>query len=147
MYSKILVPVDGSKTSDRALREALALAKATQGRLTLLHVVDDYPMMIEMSSAVDFDAVRRHLRMQGEEIVEKAKLRAVTEGVEAETMVTNVTQGRVADAIVKAAESTRSELVVMGTHGRRGISHLVMGSDTEAVVRQCPVPVLVVRSP
>jgi nucleotide-binding universal stress UspA family protein len=147
MYRKIIVPVDGSKTSDRALREAVELAKATHGRLTLLHVVDDYPMMIEMSSSVDFDAVRRHLRMQGEEIVDKAKLCAESEGVKADTMVTYITLGRVADAIVKATESTGSELVVMGTHGRRGISHLVMGSDTEAVVRQCPVPVLVVRAP
>ncbi len=147
MYSKILVPLDGGKTSERALREAVSLAKLTRSRLTLLHVVDDYPMMVEMSAAIDFDAVRRHLRMQGEEIVEQAKVKAAAEGVEADTSVTDITQGRVADAILKAVDSTHCELVVMGTHGRRGFSHMVMGSDAEAVVRQCKVPVLVVRQP
>lgn len=147
MYSKILVPLDGGKTSERALREAVALAKLTRGRLALLHVVDDYPMMVEMSAAIDFDAVRRQLRTQGEEIVEKGRVMAAAEGVEADTSVTDITQGRVADAILKAVDSTHSELVVMGTHGRRGFNHLVMGSDAEAVVRQCKVPVMVVRLP
>lgn len=147
MYSKILVPLDGGKTSERALREAVALAKLTRGRLALLHVVDDYPMMVEMSAAIDFDAVHRQLRTQGEEIVEKGRVMAAAEGVEADTSVTDITQGRVADAILKAVDSTHSELVVMGTHGRRGFSHLVMGSDAEAVVRQCKVPVMVVRLP
>lgn len=147
MYSKILVPLDGGQASERALREAVSLAKLMGGRLTLLHVVDDYPMMIEMSAAIDFDAVRRHMRMQGDEIVGKAKVMAAAEGVEADTSVTDITQGRVADAILKAVDSTHSELVVMGTHGRRGFNHLVMGSDAEAVVRQCKVPVMVVRLP
>ncbi|GAB4563443.1 MAG: universal stress protein [Rhizobacter sp.] len=147
MYSKILVPLDGGTTSERALREAVSLAKLTRGRLALLHVVDDYPMMVEMSAAIDFDAVHRQLRTQGEEIVEKGRVMAAAEGVEADTSVTDITQGRVADAILKAVDSTHSELVVMGTHGRRGFSHLVMGSDAEAVVRQCKVPVMVVRLP
>lgn len=147
MYSKILVPLDGGPISERALREAVSLAKLTHGRLSLLHVVDDYPMMVEMSAAIDFDAVRRHLRMQGDEIVDRGKVKAAAEGVEADTLVTDIIQGRVADAILRAVESTQCELVVMGTHGRRGVSHLVMGSDAEAVVRQCKVPVLVVRQP
>ncbi|MBT9525389.1 MAG: universal stress protein [Rhizobacter sp.] len=147
MYSKILVPLDGGTTSERALREAVSLAKLTRGRLALLHVVDDYPMMVEMSAAIDFDAVRRQLRTQGEEIVEKGRVMAAAEGVEADTSVTDITQGRVSDAILKAVDSTHSELVVMGTHGRRGFNHLVMGSDAEAVVRQCKVPVMVVRLP
>lgn len=147
MYSKILVPLDGGKTSERALREAVALAKLTRGRLALLHVVDDYPMMVEMSAAINFDAVLRQLRTQGEEIVEKGRVMAAAEGVEADTSVTDITQGRVADAILKAVDSTHSDLVVMGTHGRRGFNHLVMGSDAEAVVRQCKVPVMVLRQP
>ena len=123
------------------------MIKLTRSRLALLHVVDDYPMMVEMSAVIDAEAVRRQLLLQGEEILEKGNRAAAAEGVEADTSVTEITQGRVADAILKAIDTTGSELVVMGTHGRRGFNHLVMGSDAEAVVRQCKVPVLVLRQP
>ena len=146
MYSKILVPVDGSPTSDRGLDEALKLAGLANARLMLLHVVDLTSLYLapEMASAATADTVRL-LREAGQTILARAKARAEAAGRPAETTLVDGLV-RVCDEIVKTATDWGAELVVIGTHGRRGVRRLLLGSDAEQVLRLSPVPVLLVRA-
>lgn len=146
MYKRILVPVDGSTTARRGLREAIGLAQVHGARLLLLHVVDDYPLLIEASaSAAAFDQVRDAMRRQGETVLAEALATATAAGVEAEKLLREVTAYRVAQAIVEESRQAACDLIVMGTHGRRGISRLMLGSDAESVLKSSSVPVLLVR--
>lgn len=146
MYSKILVPIDGSATADYGLREALKLASGSSATVFLLYVVDQYPMLVDMAAAASYQEVQDDLRRYGDEVLAKAKaVVAANAGLKAEAIVREVVGGRVADVIVEEADKARCDLIVMGTHGRRGFSRLTLGSDAELVVRQAPVPVLLVR--
>lgn len=149
MYRYILVPLDGSKTADRGLREAIRLAEALKapGKLHLVHVIDEFPTLVELSSMNNFELSIQRLRDDGRALLERAA-RTVTEaGVEVDTHLCEVTQGRIADALVDEARKTGCDLIVMGTHGRRGFSRLALGSDADLVVRASTVPVLLVRDP
>ncbi|HJV60302.1 MAG TPA: universal stress protein [Albitalea sp.] len=145
MYQRILVPLDGSATAERGLREAIGLAAEHQATLHLMHVVDDFPMMIGTVSIEGVEDTRKQLHRQGELLLAKAHSAAREAGTMAETVVREVTRESIADAIVDEARSAGCDLIVMGTHGRRGLSRLTMGSDAELVVRSSPVPVLLVR--
>lgn len=147
MYRRILVPLDGSATSERGLREAIALASGQQekSRLALLHVVDDFSMLVEMSAVASYQELLEGMRRYGQDVLAKAKAAAADAGIEADSTLREVSQGRIADVIVSEARSASCDLIVMGTHGRRGFSRVAMGSDAEQVVRASPVPVLLVR--
>jgi nucleotide-binding universal stress UspA family protein len=86
-------------------------------------------------------------RKLGENLLERARTTAIGYGIAADTRLVDGRAERVADAIIAEALASRCELVVMGTHGRRGFSRVMIGSDAERVVRSCPVPVLLVRHP
>ncbi|SFQ60205.1 Nucleotide-binding universal stress protein, UspA family [Variovorax sp. OK605] len=146
LYSHILVPIDGSATAERGLREAIALAEQLGSKLRLIHVIDDFPMLMEMSTISSFEGNLHKMRQYGESVLAKGLARASMAGVEADTVLSESTQGRVADVIVDEAGKHNCDLVVMGTHGRRGFSRLALGSDAERVVRSSTVPVLLVRS-
>lgn len=147
MYQRILVPLDGSATSERGLREAIKLATGQQATLFFLHVVDDFRMLVEMTSVRSYDEMLKGLRHYGLEILAKARHAAEEAGVHRESLLREVTNERVAQVIVDQAKQHGCDLIVMGTHGRRGVSHLVLGSDAELVLRESPVPVLLVRGP
>jgi nucleotide-binding universal stress UspA family protein len=87
------------------------------------------------------------LREGGEAILAQGKAQAVQAGVAAETVLIDTLSARVCDLIVQEARRWGAELIVIGTHGRRGVGRLVMGSDAEQVLRLAPVPVLLVRGP
>ena len=147
MYRRILVPIDGSDTAQRGLQEALGLAKAFDSSLVLLHVVEVYPMMMEMASATTWELVTTDLRQHGEQVLERAHDAAKAAGVASETHLEDAAAARVCDVIVDQAREHRCDLIVMGTHGRRGIEHAMIGSDAERVIRMSPVPLLVVTAP
>ena len=147
MYARILVPIDGSETSRQGLREALALAGELKSTLRLLHVTSDFPVMLEMANAVDFGKYREGLHQYGRDLMEESRRMAERAGVAAEVELRDIKTGRVADVIVDEAAAAKCDLIVIGTHGRRGFNRLVVGSDAEAVVRASPVPVLLVRAP
>ena len=146
MYKKILVPVDGSKASLLGLAEAIRLAKAQKATLRLLHVVHDFLVAGGHGAAVYTSQLRKDLRERGEEILKEAAGIARRQEVEAETGMVETPGGSVGVMIVEEAERWPADLIVLGTHGRRGIRRLVMGSDAEYVVRTTPVPVLLVRA-
>ncbi len=145
MYKHILAPVDGSDTSERGLREAIALAAEQNARLVLLHVVDNYPRVADRATAVAFAETLDFLRASGNSLLERARDLALDAGVDAEVCMREITSQRVADVVVDEAKHRACDLIVMGTHGRRGFSRLALGSDADLVVRQSPVPVLLVN--
>lgn len=145
MYHRILVPLDGSLPSERGAREAIGLAAAQQSTLFFLHVVDDFRMLVEMTSVRSYDDMLRGLRQYALEVLAKARTAAQQAGVHHEELLREVTNQRVAEAIVEQAAQHACDLIVMGTHGRRGFNRIAMGSEAEQVARTSPVPVLLVR--
>jgi nucleotide-binding universal stress UspA family protein len=147
MYPRILVAIDGSATAERGLQEAIALAGAMHSHLAVLYVVDDYPVLLERATATAFEEGRRHLLKLGEELLAKALAQAREAGVDTECVLREVSSMRAFETILAEVAARHCDLVVMGTHGRRGLSRLTMGSEAEMVLRECPVPVLLVRQP
>ncbi|HXR19023.1 MAG TPA: universal stress protein [Steroidobacteraceae bacterium] len=145
MYKKILVPVDGSETGLLGLQHAILLAKDQKAALRLLHVVHDYLVAEGRYGLGSSDQVLKELRERGQTILKDAVSSARKQGVEADTEFVEAPLGPVGAAISEYAEQWPADLIVIGTHGRRGIRRLVMGSDAEYVVRTTPVPVLLVR--
>jgi nucleotide-binding universal stress UspA family protein len=145
MYQRILVPLDGSATAERGLREGIGLAADQKAKLTLLYVVGDFPMLAEMSSAASFEEMLTSLRKYGADALATAQRAATEAGVQADTLLREIAQQRIADVILDEAKKASCDLIVMGTHGRRGFSRLTMGSEAEMVVRNSPVPILLVR--
>lgn len=148
MYQHILVPVDGSPTSDAGLAEAISLAQLTGGRIRLLHVVDDLPfaMAAEGYPAMSSD-VLAVMNEAGEAVLKRALERVRGAPVAVETVLVPHPGGRLADRVLQQASEWPADLVVLGTHGRRGVGRVLMGSDAEQVARTAPVPVLLVRAP
>jgi nucleotide-binding universal stress UspA family protein len=145
MYQRILVPLDGSPTSERGAREAIKLASGQESTLFFLHVVDDFRMLVEMTSVRSYDEMLRGLRQYGLEVLGKARHAAAEAGLHHEELLREVTNQRVADVIVDQAKQHGCDVIVMGTHGRRGFNRIAMGSEAEQVARTSPVPVLLVR--
>ena len=146
MYERILVPVDGSETSKRGLKEAIRLAKEQGARLKCLHVIDEHFLAHDYLGFAYMPDLFESLRKNGETILEEASEEAEKGGVSAESVLRESGGIRVSEAILDEANAWAADLIVMGTHGRRGISHLALGSDAELVVRGSTVPVLLVRT-
>ena len=152
MFRRILVPIDGSPTSNQGLEEAIALAKDQPARLCLLYVVDELMVAqgIDGTTYVPAGYVEgfmKALREDGRKLLAKAEKKVQQHRISVETKLVSTVGQRVVDLIVKQAKQWRADVIVLGTHGRRGLSRVLMGSDAEMVVREAPVPVLLVRSP
>ena len=147
MYKRILVPVDGSHTSTLGLSEAIKLSKAEGAKLRLIHVVDDLIMSGGFDGATDYAGdIIETLRVGGKSILKTAEVRVQRAGLNSESVMLEHFGAHAAALIVEDAKKWKADLIVLGTHGRRGIKRLVMGSDAEEIVRTSPVPILLVRS-
>jgi nucleotide-binding universal stress UspA family protein len=149
MYSRILVAIDESAGSEHAVDHAAGLAKGLGAVLRILHVVDLAWLPYEAELGVDVLALADARRAGGEKLLAAARGRARGAGIEAETRLAE-TRGpaqRIATAIGAEAAEWRADVVVLGTHGRRGLERLVLGSVAEGVARRAPVPVLLVPWP
>jgi nucleotide-binding universal stress UspA family protein len=145
MYEKILVPVDGSPTSLRGLDEAARLAQALHSKVKLIHVVNELVVDAAQTVTWGYDKLIEGLREGGQKTLEGAVAHAKKRGItDPEAQLFEVIGGRAAQIIVDEAKRWGADLIVMGTHGRRGISRLAMGSDAELVLRHANMPVLVV---
>lgn len=144
-YKRILVPVDGSRTSTAGLKEALRLAKGEHARLRLLHVVDEMTVFNTPEGGVNLAPLLAALDRGGRRLLRKAEKLASYRGVKAESELWESAGVRVADVIVGRAKRWHADLIVMGTHGRRGVNRMLLGSDAELVVRNAAVPVLLVK--
>jgi nucleotide-binding universal stress UspA family protein len=138
----ILVPTDFSEYADHALDYAITLAQKLRARLTLLHIIQLTPMtmgdMYGYSLEADLEAMESEAQRQMQALLNRVH----QEGLESETAIV---QGVPFQMIVDMAESQDIDLIVMGTHGRAGLTHALMGSVAEKVVRMAPCPVLVTR--
>jgi nucleotide-binding universal stress UspA family protein len=146
MYKRILVPVDGSRTAEAGLREAIKLASGSRNStIRLLHVLDLLPALQGME-VIATDALLRNMTQFGEKVLKQAKTLVEQSGIRAETVFHRGSQRQAADGIAREARKWKADAIIMGTHGRRGIGRLVMGSDAESVVRESRVPVLLVKA-
>lgn len=144
MYQRILVPIDGSETATLGLHEAITLAKNQGGTIRLVHVVNE--MIVVDATAVNLGVIIDRLREGGESLLGEAASAVRSAGVEVDTRLLESKSGHAGIHIVEEAKEWPADIIVCGTHGRRGIRRIVMGSDAEYVVRHTPVPVLLVRS-
>ena len=147
MYKHILVAVDGSDTSNLALQEALKLAKEQQAALRLVHVVDETPVYMTMDIAYSLADFQKAMRESGQKVLATCAATARQAGVEVDTkfVILEVLTRRICDAINEEAKGWPADLIVIGTHGRHGFNHLLLGSVAEGVIRLAAKPVLVVR--
>jgi nucleotide-binding universal stress UspA family protein len=147
MYSRILVPIDGSPTAERGMEEALAMSCSSKTHIVLLHVVDQAAAALDAGTPEAADVRRRQLVSAGQALLERARRQCVDAGASCEAILREVMSERAADAIAAEALERHCQLIVMGTHGRKGLTRLALGCDAELVVRHASVPVLVVRYP
>jgi nucleotide-binding universal stress UspA family protein len=144
MFERILVPVDGSETSTRALIAALQLAGESGGRVRVLHALDELAYLSGYEYSGEMLA---QARAQAKKVVEDAVALATSRGVAADSQLLEAPGRRLGEIVAEHARAMEADLVVVGTHGRRGINRLVVGSGAEQVIRMAPVPVLAVRTP
>jgi nucleotide-binding universal stress UspA family protein len=144
MYKKILVPVDGSESSTRGLEEAIKIAKQCGATLRLAHAVNEQFVDIGVGAAAYASQFIAAMREAGAALLRDTVAKVQAEGLMPESVLLDQLGTRVADLIVDHANRWQADLIVMGTHGRRGVSRLVMGSDAELVLRSSWVPVLLV---
>ena len=146
MYKRILVPVDGSSTSDFALREAIKFVIDQKAELRIIHVIEDVVAVWDVE-LLNINEIREALRQAGGKMLAKAEAVARDAGIKAETKLIEATPpgARIASVIAAEAKAWPADMIVIGTHGRRGVDHLLMGSVAEGVVRISPVPVLLIR--
>ena len=145
MYKRIFVPIDGSSAANLGLREALRLARQHGASVCLFHAVEESFVTSAGVAVMSPDELSKAFRDAGREILTKAQALARRWGVRARAVLGDPETGPVADAIIREAKRCKADLIVMGTHGRRGVRRLVMGSDAEQVLRETTVPVLMVR--
>jgi nucleotide-binding universal stress UspA family protein len=146
MFKRILVAVDGSHMADQALQEAIKLGKEMQSQLHIVHVVDTLNINVdnEFTSPPEFtNAIIKN----GQAVLRKAEAVAKKAGVAVESHLIEIdTLGhRIPEMIAADAEAWPADLIVLCTHGRKGLSHLFMGSVAEGVVRVATKPVLLIR--
>lgn len=142
MFNRILVPVDGSPTSNKALDLALQLAREGDASIRLVHSFD------ELAYLTGFEVLPQLLeearRYAGEVLDDGLKL-AVNQRVPADARLLEAPGRRLGELVAEAATAFRADLIVVGTHGRHGIGRMALGSGAEQVIRNAPVPVLAVR--
>lgn len=147
MYKRILVPTDGSPLSRKAARAAIGLAAGMGAEVVALHVVPRYPLSLVEGAigVVPHDAARieKEWARRGQAMADEVGAAADRQGVQARALT--VRSNLVAEAILGAARKNRCDLVVMASHGRKGIKRLLLGSETQHVLTHSDIPVLVLR--
>jgi nucleotide-binding universal stress UspA family protein len=145
MYQRILVPVDGSETATKALIAALQMARDSGGQVHLVHFVEGITPLAADPYGAYAGEVIEIMRQSGSKILEDALLIAKAAGVPTDTELFDNFGERLAEVVADAATRFKADLIVVGTHGRRGLGRVMLGSGAEQIIRLAPVPVLVIR--
>jgi len=146
MYQSILVPIDGGPVSRKGLDLAIQTAKMSGGRLRLMHVIDETVFALTATSySGGVGDILPLLREAGTQTLSDAKARVEAQGVHVDTVLRESMEGRVCDLVMDEAAAWPADLIVIGTHGRRGVRRALLGSDAEQILRLANVPVLLVR--
>ena len=147
MYKHVLVATDGSKLSGRAVAHAIDLAQALGAKLTAFYASPDYPMPAYADGVVYEPVSRKEYaalcKKEADKILNPVKLKAESAGLEFTAM--HAISPSPWEAILAAARKQKCEAIVMASHGRRGVSALLLGSETQKVLTHSKLPVIVVR--
>ncbi len=146
MYQRILICTDGSPLSDKAIQSGIALAAGLDAEIVAFTVVDFYPQTyfegaIALTSK-EVQAIEKQWREKAQGVLDDVQKLAHARDVKTTTVVG---QGLVSDAIIKAAKKHKCDLIVMASHGRKGVARVLLGSETLAVLTHSTLPVLVLR--
>lgn len=146
-YKNIMVAVDGSATADLALAEAIYMAKSFKAHLYVIHVVDEFPIQ-NLALGVDFERYREIIKEDGLTLLKKAETTAQKNAITAETILVEILDShkKISERILQEVLSHQVDLLILGTHGRRGFRRLMLGSVAEETIRMANVPVLLVRA-
>ncbi len=144
LFKKILVPTDGSDTSKKAVATALQFALENKSQVRLMHAVDE---LAYVSSHEYSGEMVAYARDYGQKILAEGLEQMKAMGIQGDTKLIDFAGARLGDTVSKEALSWGADLIVIGTHGRRGIGRLLLGSGAEQVTRLAPVPVLIIRHP
>jgi nucleotide-binding universal stress UspA family protein len=147
MYKRILVATDGSTLSMKAVASAIALAQLSEAELVALKVVPRYPQSyFEGGLALplsDINKIEKQWAAQGQAVVDAVAKAAKAKGLSTKAVV--VKSDLVSEAIIATAKKNKCDLIVMASHGRKGIKRLLLGSETQQVLTHSHTPVLVLR--
>ncbi len=147
MYKRILVATDGSTLSKKAVSSAIALAHLSGAELVALKVVPRYPQSyFEGGLALplsDINKIEKQWAAHGQAVVDAVAKAAKTKGLTAKAVIAK--SDLISDAIIGAAKKNKCDLIVMASHGRKGIKRLLLGSETQQVLTHSHIPVLVLR--
>ena len=147
MYEKILVATDGSSLSKKAVSSAISLAALAGAALVVIKVVPRYPQSYFEGGlalqAAEVGRIEQQWAEEGQAVVDEVKKQAELQGVK--TRALTVKSDIVSDAIIAAAKKNKCDLIVMASHGRKGVKRLLLGSETHQVLTHSHIPVLVLR--
>jgi len=146
MFKNILLATDGSAASEHAADLAVSLASQNQARLTALYVIDPYPYLgVGEASAVGFQAYMGNAYEHAAQAHAKITALCAQRGANIDLQLRRGEDASAAEAIVRTATEENADLIVVGSHGRTGLSRLMLGSVAAKVASASPVPVLVAR--
>lgn len=150
MYKNILVPTDGSKLSVAAVKQAVKFAGSIGAKITVLHVTPEYQMFLDEGFVVPGttspslkEQFKEQAAARSKEILDAVRAEAAAGGVRCEGV--SVASSSPYDSIIEQARKSKCDLIMMASHGRRGLSGLLLGSETSKVLVHSKIPVLVVR--
>ena len=144
MHGRILGPIDGSPGSSRALDAAVDIARSTHGLLRLVHVIDDLSLPRRLA---DTDTWLDACRHGGQQILEAARSAAEAQGIRADAILYSDLATLLCEAVATEARTWPADLIVLGSHGRRGRGRVMIGSDAERILRSSNIPVMLVPAP
>ena len=147
MYGRILVAVDESETSDLAFQEAIRLAKDQKAALRILHVIDVSPAYLTVDTPYPFVEYQKAMQEAGQKLLANRVATARAAGVEVDSKLITIEMfgERIYDVIEEQSKQWPADVIVIGTHGRRGARHLMLGSVAEGLIRVATKPVLLIR--
>ena len=148
MFTHILLPTDGSKLSDHAVREGIAFAKEINAKVSAIHVVPEFQMVADEGFVAPMSAqfkqrFEKESRARAQQVLDKVEKMANTAGVAYDGVIVN--SDFPYQMIIHTAQKRKCDLIMMASHGRRGLSGLLLGSETAKVLTHSKIPVLVVR--
>jgi nucleotide-binding universal stress UspA family protein len=146
MFKNILVPTDGSERSQGAVRKAVELARLHEARITGIHVIPDYHLLIAYEGAFDpvtEERIEEEAKTRAENYLAFVRTVAQDAGIPCDTVCE--TSDHPHDAILKTANARKCDLIVMTSHGRKGLAAMLLGSETRKVLTHGKIAVLVVR--
>lgn len=147
MYTRILVATDGSPLSEKAVNHAMDLAQLTGANVLALKVIPRYPRSyLEGGATVELSEIKRievQWAEQAQVVLNTIKVNGKARGISVKTLITK--SDLIAESIIASADKQKADLIVMASHGRRGIKRLLLGSETQHVLTHSQIPVLVLR--